>query len=198
MWKVPRAWRLDRVTPTADEVRSTMPGDDLLQRPDAVMDRAFTVTARPDVVWPWLVQLGKARAGWYLPKPVERFIPRSRRASRQIDVRWQGMAPGDVIPDYGGRRATFRVHQMVQDSVLVFTSRRGRTNISWSIRLRQVETEATRVQLRLRLGPIRRKWLANTVGEFFDLLTIAGMAAGIQERIGSDENRVRRVRPRGR
>jgi len=160
-----------------------MPGDDLLQRPDAVMDRAFTVTAPPEVVWPWLVQLGKARAGWYLPKPVERLIPRGRRAIRHIDSRWQGMTSGDVIPDYGGRRATFTVDQMVQDSVLVFTSRRGRTNFTWSIRLTPVDTDATRVQLRLR--PIQRKWLVDTVGELIDLLTIAGMAAGLQERVGA-------------
>ena len=184
MWKRPRARRLDGVVPTAAEGLTSMPGDELLQRPDAVMDRAFTITAPPDVVWPWLVQLGKGRAGWYLPKRVERLIPRGRRAIRRIEPRWQGMAPGDVIPDYGGRRATFTVHQMVPDSVLVFTSRRGRTNITWSIRLSPMGTDATRVQLRLRLGPIRHKRLVNTVGELFDLLTIAGMAAGLQERVG--------------
>jgi hypothetical protein len=185
MLKPPRAWGLDRVVPTTAEVRTSMPGDDLLPRPDAVMDRAFTITAPPDVVWPWLVQLGKERAGWYLPKPVERLIPRSRRAIRHVDPRWQGMTPGEVIPDYGGRRATFTVHQMVKDSVLVFASRRGRTNITWSIRLSPVETEATRVHLRLRLGPIRHKWLVETVGELLDLLTIAGMAAGLRERVGA-------------
>ena len=188
MWQRARAGRFDRVVPTTAEVLTSMPGDDLLRRPDAVMDRAFTVTAPPDVVWPWLVQLGKERAGWYLPRRVERLIPRSRRAIRHIDPRWQDMTPGDVIPDYGGRRATFTVHQMVQDSVLVFTSRRGRTDISWSIRLRPVGTDATRVHLRLRLGPIRRKWLANTVGELIDLLTIAGMAAGLQERVVGSVN----------
>ena len=59
----------------SSEGLAAMPGDDLLQRPDAVMDRAFTVNAPPDVVWPWLVQLGKERAGWYLPKRVERAHP---------------------------------------------------------------------------------------------------------------------------
>jgi hypothetical protein len=39
------------------------------------------------------------------------------------------------------------------------------------------------VHLRLRLGPVRRKWLARTGGEFIDALTIAGMAAGLRERL---------------
>jgi hypothetical protein len=66
----------------------------------------------------------------------------------------------------------------------VYTSRRGRTDVSWSIRLRPLEEGATRVQLRLRLGPVRHKRLAETIGGRFDLLTIAGMAAGLEERAG--------------
>ncbi len=148
------------------------------------MDRAFEIGAPPDVVWPWLVQLGKERAGWYLPERAERLIPRSRRAIRHIDPRWQDMTPGDVIPDYGGRHETFTVHQVVHGSILLFTSRRGRMDVTWSIRLRPVGAGATRVQLRLRLGPVRRRWLVQTIGELVDLLTIAGMAAGLQERVG--------------
>jgi hypothetical protein len=43
----------------------------------------------------------------------------------------------------------------------------------------------TRVHLRLRLAPVRRVWLAETVGEFFDAVTVAGMAAGLRERLRS-------------
>ena len=188
IWKLARALDLDRVAPTTAEVLASMPGDDLVRRPHAVMDRAFEVSAPPDVVWPWLLQLGKERAGWYLPKRAERLIPRSRRAIRRIDPRWLDLTPGDVIPDYGGRDATFTVHQMARDSVLVFTSRRGQVDVSWSIQLRPVEKGATRVQLRLRLGPVRHKWLVDTVGELFDALTIAGMAAGLEERVGTRRN----------
>ena len=46
------------------------------RRPDIMMDRAFTVPAPPAAVWPWLVQLGKKRAGWYLPGRAEGFVPR--------------------------------------------------------------------------------------------------------------------------
>jgi hypothetical protein len=33
------------------------------------------------------------------------------------------------------------------------------------------------------MGPVRRKWLAVTAGELVDFLTIAGMAAGLKERL---------------
>jgi hypothetical protein len=49
---------------TDDEVHRTMPGDGLI--PDAASTtRAITIAAPPEQVWPWLVQLGYGRAGWY-------------------------------------------------------------------------------------------------------------------------------------
>jgi hypothetical protein len=168
------------------ERRAARPGDDLIGRADVVMDRAFTVAAAPAVVWPWLVQLGKKRAGWYLPAGAERFLPSGRRAARDIRPAWQRLAVGDVIPDYGGRDETFEVAAIEPGSVLVYRSVRGRMNVTWSITLRPVRVrgrDGTRVHLRLRLGPVRRRWLARTAGEFIDALTIAGMVAGLKERL---------------
>ena len=58
-----RPWHL-RWGATDDEVARSMPGDDLLPGA-ASTTRAITVVARPEDVWPWLVQLGYGRAGWY-------------------------------------------------------------------------------------------------------------------------------------
>jgi hypothetical protein len=55
--------------------------------------------------------------------------------------------------------------------------------VSWSITLTPASYGA-RVHLRLRLGPVRRVRLAGTAGELIDALTIAGMAAGLRERLG--------------
>ncbi|MBV9830048.1 MAG: SRPBCC domain-containing protein [Marmoricola sp.] len=173
----------DGVAATSSEIAAPRPGDDRLPRADVVMDRGFGVAATPQEVWPWLVQLGKRRAGWYLPRGVERALPRSRRASRHVEPRWQGLAVGDVVPDYGGADATFTVAEIEPDRHLVYTSRRGRTEITWSIVLEPDESGGTRVLLRLRLHPVGRRWLATTVGELYDALTIAGVAAGLRERL---------------
>jgi hypothetical protein len=154
-------------------------------RADVVMDRGFTVPSTPETVWPWLVQLGKRRAGWYLPRGVEKFLPPNRRASRTIEDRWQQLGPGDVIPDYGGRDETFTVAEIEPPHTLVYRSRRGHTNVTWSITLRLDDTDRTRVLLRLRMAPVVHVRLASTVGELIDLLTVAGMAAGLRERLGS-------------
>jgi hypothetical protein len=49
---------------TDQEVRQAMPGDDLILDA-ASTTRAITVAAPPEQVWPWLVQLGYGRGGWY-------------------------------------------------------------------------------------------------------------------------------------
>jgi hypothetical protein len=178
------------VQATAAEQRARRPGDELVAPADVVMDRAFTVEAPPEAVWPWLVQLGKGRAGWYLPRAIERFLPRSGRAARSLNPAWLGLETGDVIPDYGGRNETFEVAQITPPAALVYRSRRGHTHLTWSLTLEPVRSEPdsgepvrTRVFLRLRMAPVRHQRLARTAGELLDLLTVAGMAAGLAERL---------------
>ena len=178
---------------SAAEVGARRPGDALVEPADVVMDRAFTVAAPPATVWPWLVQLGKGRAGWYLPAVIERFLPGSRRAARSVNPAWQRLEEGTVIPDYGGRDATFQVAQITPPTALVYWSRRGHTSLTWSLTLEPADPEPgrTRVHLRLRMAPVRHQRLARTAGDLIDLLTVAGMAAGLAERLKSARTEAR-------
>lgn len=65
-----RTWGASR-----DEVGGTFPGDDL------VADRyrtthAVTIASPPADVWPWLVQMGYRRGGWYSYDRLERAMGR--------------------------------------------------------------------------------------------------------------------------
>jgi hypothetical protein len=175
------------VLPTADEVASGLPGDDLVSA-DVTMDRAFTLDAAPSTVWPWLEQIGKDRAGWYLPRAVERFIPRGRRAARRLDPRIAPLEVGQTIVDWGGRDATLTVAQVNAPHARVFASRRGRTSFSWTLALTDLGDDRTRVHSRVRLGPVRRRRLAEHGGGLFDAATIAGLANGLRERLAETED----------
>jgi hypothetical protein len=148
------------------------------------MDRAFDLAAPPPAVWPWLVQLGKHRAGWYLPATVERLVPPSRRALRHVEPRFLEHEVGDVIADWGGGDATFTLAAIDPPRTLLYTSRRGRTDLTWCIVLAPVAAGGTRVHLRLRLAPVRHRRVASTLGGLVDALTIVGLAAGLRERLG--------------
>jgi hypothetical protein len=176
----------DSVDASPEDVARVLPGDDLVPQPDVVMDRACDLPAPPDAVWPWFVQLGKKRAGWYLPASVEQVVPRSRRALRHVDPSLQQLRVGSVIPDWGGRHATFQVAVLDPPRALVHTTQRGRTFGSWAIVLAPYDGPngpSTHVQLRLRLAPVKRRRLAGTAGGLLDASTIAGLAAGLRERL---------------
>lgn len=50
---------------TTQEIASVLPGDDLILDPNWTATRAVTINASPGGIWPWLVQMGYRRAGWY-------------------------------------------------------------------------------------------------------------------------------------
>ncbi|HEV2634577.1 MAG TPA: hypothetical protein VGX23_05490 [Actinocrinis sp.] len=181
----------ENVQATAAERAAARPGDESVRPADVVMDRAFTVPGDSAQVWPWIAQLGKARAGWYLPRRVERALPRSRRTTWAVQPAWQHLDVGDIIPDCGGRRETFEVAAIDPPHSIVYRSRRRQTEVTWSITIEPLPTgpgpARSRVFLRLRMAPIRHKRLAETVGDWFDLLTVAGMAAGLAQRLDQEQ-----------
>lgn len=80
---------------TDEEVRRPMPGDELL-RPDAPSTtRAIAVDASPRDVFPWLLQIGYGRGGWYSYDWIDND---GKRSVDRIDPALQGLAVGDRIP----------------------------------------------------------------------------------------------------
>jgi hypothetical protein len=59
-----RRWHL-RWGATPAEVANPLPGDDLMPGAQYQSTRAISIDASPEAVWPWLVQVGCLRAGWY-------------------------------------------------------------------------------------------------------------------------------------
>jgi hypothetical protein len=59
-----RPWQL-RWGATDAELGRALPGDELVDSPTFDATRAITIGAPPAQVWPWLVQVGVNRAGWY-------------------------------------------------------------------------------------------------------------------------------------
>ncbi|HEY0812281.1 MAG TPA: SRPBCC family protein [Pseudonocardia sp.] len=184
------AARLGRRSGVTDaELVATLPGDDVVPAARVVIDRATTLAAPPEQVWPWIVQLGKRRAGWYFPAWAEAVMPRDRRGLRHIEPRWQRLAVGDVIPDWGGPAATFEVVQLEAPHALVYRSTRGRPDrepieLSWALVLTPVAT-GTRLHLRLRISALGRRApkLVTTVAGLIDEATVAPLFVGLAERL---------------
>ena len=50
---------------TDEEVCRKLPGDDQVPQPDTQWTRAITIKAKAADIWPWLVQIGQGRSGYY-------------------------------------------------------------------------------------------------------------------------------------
>ena len=93
-----RASRLERTR--------TLPGDGLIPEPIASLTHAITIQRPPRDVWPWLVQMGADRAGWYSYD----FIDSDHRPSAdRIVPALQTVAVGDLFPAAPGATDGFHV-----------------------------------------------------------------------------------------
>jgi hypothetical protein len=85
---------------TVAERRAPMPGDHSVVRPQVVATHAATISTPPERIWPWLVQVGWHRGGWYTPRWVDALLfPDNWPSSRQILDNYQTLEVGDFIPD---------------------------------------------------------------------------------------------------
>ena len=92
-WVV-RPWHLEWGA-TLDEVRTSMPGDELVPHPTLCATRAMTIDAPPERVWPWLVQMGAyTRGGWYSYDWADNG---GEPSADRIVPELQGLAVGDVM-----------------------------------------------------------------------------------------------------
>ena len=75
---------------TDDEVARPMLGDELIDRPTYVTNRAITIEAPPVDVWPWLVQIGELpRAGFYSYQWLENVAGCAVRNAERVHAEWQ-------------------------------------------------------------------------------------------------------------
>lgn len=155
---------------TREERRRALPGDEVVSRPDFAITHAATVQAPPERVWPWLVQVGWHRAGWYTPRWVDRLLFTANAASvNEIHPEWQNLAVGDFVPDGAPEtECGFTVIDLEADRHLVLHStshlplswrRKGWASVdwSWSFILQPVE-QGGQTRLVFRWRAIARPW----------------------------------------
>jgi hypothetical protein len=84
-----------------EDIDRQLPGDNLVLHPRLSSTRAITIRAPAAVIWPWLVQIGYQRAGWYSYDFLEAAIGAADfidgRSSYRIIPKFQHLQPGDRI-----------------------------------------------------------------------------------------------------
>ncbi|HYB01526.1 MAG TPA: hypothetical protein VED37_15015 [Ktedonobacteraceae bacterium] len=125
---------------TDEEVHRAMPGDELIPHPMMETTHAITVQASADEIWPWLVQMGMDRGGWYSDPEwwdslAERVLwsflnsdektgysIRDEPSADRIIGRFQDLKVGDVMLDGPPGTAFFTVAAMEKNRTLALYS----------------------------------------------------------------------------
>lgn len=83
---------------TDEEVDLQLPGDDLVEDPKLQATHAVTIQAAPSKVWPWLVQIGQGRGGFYSYDFIENSMGLDIHSAGRILPQHQDLKAGDLIP----------------------------------------------------------------------------------------------------
>lgn len=130
---------------TEEEGSRPMGGDELCPRPQLNATRAVTVTAAPEDIWPWLVQWGWNRAGFYSYDLLDNL---GRPSSRRVLPQFQHLAVGDWVP-MGGKptpATAYRVTRLEPGTLMLWEKPGG----TWLWLLEPAGPGQTRLITRLR------------------------------------------------
>ena len=139
-----RHWHL-RWGATDAEVAVSMPGDEVVSHPSFNATRAITIDAPPEDVWPWLVQIGYGRAGFY---SYDLFDNAGHPSADQILPEHQHPAIGDWVPMAAKVNETtaFKVKAFEPNRFLLWE----KPHSTWAWKLEPIAGGRTRLITRLK------------------------------------------------
>ncbi len=88
---------MDRWGTTDAEIEATYPGDELVPTPKSFVNRAITINAKPEQIYPWILQIGAEKGGWYSYDWLETLINCPITNADRLHDEWQTLQVGDVV-----------------------------------------------------------------------------------------------------
>lgn len=159
---------------TDEETRAGLPGDDILPVGATTSTMGVTIDASPADVWPWLVQMGCDRAGWYSHDMLDNA---GRPSAERIVSEWQRISLGDQMSTdpFGKKRVWFTIEGIYPEHALILRApidlRTGRpydlsgprppaySDSTWAFVLKELPGNRTRLLARTR-ADVKPLWRA--------------------------------------
>jgi hypothetical protein len=148
------SWK-NRWRATKEEIERPMPLDEVVRKPQHVTNRAVTIQAPPEAIWPWLSQMGELpRGGFYSYETIERLMGMKVENADRILPEFQNLRPGDVLD-----RSGTLVVKAVEPGRFLVLGPQGEPGleITWALSLYPVDERSTRLVSRV------RGWMAPSV-----------------------------------
>lgn len=163
-----------------------MPGDAMLPDAQFVSTRSITINAEPMAVWPWLVQVGCGRAGFYSNDLLDNL---ARPSATTIVAELQDLEIGHWVPmspsSTPTEKTAFRVDSFEEDSWMLW----AKPDSTWSWRLASTDSGGTRLVTRIHAVYDWSHPMTAVLGlvlmEFGDFAMMRRMLRGIKARAES-------------
>jgi uncharacterized membrane protein YphA (DoxX/SURF4 family) len=176
--------RLLRWGATAAELQSSLPEDDIVANPAFDATRAIAIRARPEEIWPWLVQMGYGRAGFYGYDLIENLGGgRGLRSATTILPQFQNPRTGHPLPL--SVAASLQFGAIDPNRTLVWQSRDHPPTGVFIWALRPIDAANTRL-----ISRIRWRYLSDPQGralgiftEFTDHVAVRAILEGVRDRV---------------
>jgi len=181
---------------TEDEQERQLPGDDLIQKAVYESTHAIVIDAPPSAVWPWLVQMGQGRGGFYSYDWVERLGGLDIESADEVIPELQSLGEGAIVrlaPNTALLAAVvdpphafvLRAIRDVETKEPPAPSDPGYFNWSWAFVIEPEEQDRSRLIIRLRADTAQTppfNFLGPVVWEPLHLLMERKMLRGIRDR----------------
>jgi hypothetical protein len=172
----PRAMRWGA---TDEEVARPLPGDRVVHDPGFNATRAITIGAAPEHVWPWIVQMGSGRAGWYA---YDRIDNGGMPSAATVVHAFQDLRVGDLIPMAVGKEVGPRVIEIDPNRRMLWATGE---EFTWEWVLEAMGEGSTRLVTRIREvwpSPFSLRAIYALVASTGDIVMIRKQLRGIKER----------------
>ncbi|AEH39383.1 hypothetical protein [Halopiger xanaduensis] len=146
---------------TEGEARGPLPGDDLLPTATDQVTHAIEIDAPAESVWPWLVQIGQGRGGFYSYDWLEQAVGADIHNVDRIVPEYQNLEEGDIVrlapEDYAvsSPESASEVARLEPERTLVLRPPGDSPAWTWAFVLNPVDEETTRLLARTRSDPSR-------------------------------------------
>jgi hypothetical protein len=164
---------------TDEEVNRPLPGDAVVPGRGYRATRAINIDAPPEYVWPWIVQIGSGRAGWYA---VDRIDNGGVQSATEIVPELQNLSVGDLIPMVVGKDVGPHVLEMEPNRRMLWATG---NEFSWEWVLEPIDRGRTRLISRMHEAYpplLSRKMLYAIVASSGDIVMHWKQLRGIKRR----------------
>ena len=173
-----RPWQL-RWGATDAEVKRSMPGDEIVGQPSFNATRAVTIHAPAQNIYPWIVQMGVTRAGWYSYDLLDNL---GKHSAESILPEHQNIQAGDLIPLSPDGKQGMRVKSFRKNKWMLWWDKKGDTSWVWEIHPQGEGSARLITRVRVKYRWFSSAVLFNLLIEFFDILMMRKSMLGIKRR----------------